>query len=92
MNNNVVDLFKKPDPVMMRGQASCITCRFVWQAVAPVGTVWLECPNCHAEKGHFDFPVHDSHKAYWQCSCGNNLFYISKEETYCANCGIVHIF
>lgn len=33
------------------GKAHCVGCRHEWEAVAPLGTMWLECPECHLPKG-----------------------------------------
>ncbi len=36
-----------------QGPAYCIVCGFEWQAVAPVGTLFLECSRCHDSQGVF---------------------------------------
>ena len=28
------------------GDARCLACKHEWVAVAPIGTIWLECPAC----------------------------------------------
>lgn len=69
------------------GEAFCMTCDHNWVAVAPVGTVDLECPACHSMKGKFKFHhlrVEDDH---WTCNCGNQFFHVTKKGTYCPNCG-----
>ena len=35
------------------GNAQCVLCQKTWVAVAPAGTVWLECPYCFSNKGSF---------------------------------------
>lgn len=92
MNDKVVQLFPQPMPRYLRGQASCLGCRHVWQAVAPEGTTWLECPMCYAQKGHFDYPVRLKDVPHWVCNCGNDLFFVSKEGCYCPNCGVCQDF
>jgi hypothetical protein len=34
-----------------QGTARCIGCHEEWEAVAPIGTMWLECPSCGLPKG-----------------------------------------
>ena len=38
-------------PKWIRGQAHCLLCLREWIAVAPIGTPWLECPECHQMTG-----------------------------------------
>lgn len=66
--------------------ARCIACKHEWHAVAPVGTVWLECPSCGTEKGVFKFHGERS-GLHWTCACENQLFYIMEDGAYCPNCG-----
>jgi DNA-directed RNA polymerase subunit RPC12/RpoP len=39
-----------------QGVARCVGCQHEWEAVAPMGTVWLECPECGMPKGHPKHP------------------------------------
>lgn len=71
----------------IEGKALCIGCKHEWQAVAPAGTTWLECPECHAEKGIFRFRNMRIDEPHWTCSCGNDLFHVTPKGTYCPNCG-----
>jgi len=41
------------------GEAACLLCGHMWVAVAPVGTVVLECPGCHSMAGRFLYPVEE---------------------------------
>ena len=66
-------------------------CRHEWQAVAPVGTTWLECPACTLLTGRFVGPVHKE-GLYWMCNCGNDLFYVTTTGGYCGVCGIETTF
>ncbi len=34
-----------------QGSARCISCKHTWQAVAPLGTMTLQCPSCNEMKG-----------------------------------------
>lgn len=38
------------------GTAHCLGCKHEWQAVAPLGTMWLECPKCNLPKGCPKYP------------------------------------
>ena len=70
------------------GKARCLACRHEWQAVAPVGSTWLECPECKLLRGRFTMPVErNNSEAHWHCKCGNDLFYSVAEGVYCPNCG-----
>jgi len=72
------------------GEAKCVQCQKEWIAVAPVGTVTLDCPDCNTMKGAFvGMTCPDE---FWVCNCGNDLFFISKEGCMCANCGITPTF
>jgi hypothetical protein len=67
------------------GEARCLSCKHKWVAVAPVETVWLECPACALEHGRFYY--HFEPEAHWQCGCGNDLFYCSDDGVVCPCCG-----
>jgi Zn finger protein HypA/HybF involved in hydrogenase expression len=73
------------------GPAECILCRYQWEAVVPLGTIWLECPTCGSEKGHFLGPaIHKDHYEF-VCECSNNLFTLGTDGTVlCPNCGWTH--
>jgi hypothetical protein len=70
------------------GAAHCLHCRHEWVAVAPVGIVYVECPECHCDKGVFTGvtlpPVGTEH---FVCGCGNGLFSVTRDYVLCANCG-----
>lgn len=69
---NVVQ-FKAPersDP-HNAGEAKCIGCGHTWAAVAPVGTISLECPQCGASRGVWRYPVSASEgDLLFTCACG----------------------
>jgi hypothetical protein len=75
----------------LSGRAVCIGCKHVWQAVAPVGTVELECPACGLEKGRYAGLVETATRR-WTCNCGNDLFHITTDDIYCVGCGAVQKF
>jgi hypothetical protein len=79
--------YKEEQAPHMAGPAHCMCCKHEWAAVAPVGTVFLECPECLTEKGVFLMPVLRGNSE-WTCNCGNTLFKISPDNgAYCPNCG-----
>ena len=69
------------------GLARCMVCKHEHQAVAPVGVVWMECPECHAQKALFVGSCERRGEAHWTCACGNDLFHATPEGFYCPNCG-----
>ena len=68
------------------GEAKCLACSHEWAAVAPVGVMVLQCPACSLERGRFTGNVIRAEK-HWTCHCGNDLFHICPEGTYCPACG-----
>lgn len=86
---NVIDLqrFKDEREPHNVGAARCLDCKHDWNAVAPVGVPWLQCPNCQAMKGRFMGPHLKLGKELWHCNCGNDLFQITRDGCYCPNCG-----
>ena len=56
----------------LSGSAVCLACKHEWVAVAPVGTVWMECPACSLERGRYHGPV-QLDRDHWHCHCGNDL-------------------
>jgi Zn finger protein HypA/HybF involved in hydrogenase expression len=70
----------------LSGEAHCLICKKEWIAVCPIGTIWLECPDCHSMKGLMKYPV-QREEPEWICNCGNDLFKITQDGFYCPNCG-----
>jgi len=70
----------------LSGMVRCLACRVKWAAVAPAGTVWMECPACSLERGRF---IESARKAgaHWYCHCGCDLFHVTPNGYYCPNCG-----
>lgn len=86
MPQNKILIFKQREQPHKTGEARCMSCAHQWIAVAPIGVTWMECPACSAEKGYFIYPcLRDGN--HWTCNCGNDLFQITQEGTYCPNCG-----
>lgn len=73
-----------------QGAARCLDCRHEWQAVAPAGTLWLDCPACTLTRGRF-VGQHEWSGPHWHCNCGNDLFYVREDDFYCPNCGTTQV-
>ena len=73
------------------GPAICMNCRHEWVAVAPQTAKELECPNCGTMKGIYKFPFVPEGEI-WNCSCSNDLFYVTREGYFCPNCGKIQTF
>lgn len=89
--SDVIDLSKARDArnPHLAGEAKCIDCQHVWSAVAPIGTVWLDCPSCASLKGRFTGAVLRDGK-HLACECDNDMFYIRGGIAYCARCGEIY--
>lgn len=68
------------------GEAKCLTCDYIWVAIAPIGTVELECSNCGTWKGVFTGMTCPD--LVWECDCGNQHFYIDDIGAMCSRCGL----
>ncbi len=88
MTGNVVDFqaVKAEREPHCVGRARCLDCKREWEAVAPTGTRWLECPACTLIRGRF-VAQHERDEPHWHCLCGNELFHVVKDGYYCPNCG-----
>lgn len=69
-----------------QGKARCLGCRHEWQAVVPVGTTQLDCPECGAWKGVLLGEYVP--ELAWECECGCSLFYLTQDGQMCPNCGL----
>lgn len=74
---DVVPLRVDCDGPYLSGTAKCIDCGNEWIAVAPVGTLYLECPHCKTKRGVMNGPCDaaDGEQLY-VCNCGCDLFKI----------------
>jgi len=85
--------FEKREPAEedgphLTGKALCTTCAYEWEAVAPVGTVHLECPACARLQGVFKNAVEP--ETAWACHCsGNQLFFLTRAGAMCRMCGLI---
>lgn len=92
-DDNVIQFPGTPEEMRWAaGPARCLNCKHEWEAAAPIGTLWLLCPQCDSSKGRFQLP--HMHSGYhYVCECENDLFAILDDgTTYCPNCGQVHDF
>lgn len=72
----------------MTGEAFCISCKHTWVAMSPTGISQLQCPECRTMKGLFKYPACvPEGQLIRECSCGNELFYLTPEGHLCPNCG-----
>lgn len=69
----------------LAGPAICGVCGHEWQAVAPVGTVHLDCPRCDRLFGTFKNAVEPDEA--WRCTCGEMLFWMTRDGSMCRRCG-----
>lgn len=84
MNGKVVSLDKHRP--RLEGVAKCLACQHEWEAMVPIGSVWLICPKCKLERGRFIYHMMREEYQHWSCTCGNDLFYITRDGEYCPNC------
>jgi Zn finger protein HypA/HybF involved in hydrogenase expression len=84
--SNVVEF---PQPKTVEGQARCMNCQRVWQAVVsfPSRRLPIECPDCHQLKGVLTMPYMPDGHQVWKCDCENDMFFVLREGIYCPNCG-----
>lgn len=75
------------EPHVISGRAQCLSCKHEWDAVAPTGTTWMECPACSLKRGRFVAQC-EYDEPHLHCACGNNLFYVAQSGIYCPNCGM----
>lgn len=84
----VIDLkqYREENSPHLSGAAHCLNCQHDFQAVAPVGTTWLDCPACKLKRARYLERVQNNCQ-HWTCKCGCDLFYITPTNYYCPNCG-----
>lgn len=102
---SVIDLrkFKEEHSPHIQGRVKCINCKHEWQGVAPVGTTWVECPECGSRKACFYYDVAPNAGQFvFTCNCGCELLrlvsdvgepdFFTSAELLCVNCGVSHRF
>lgn len=72
--NNVIDFAqaKIESQSHWAGEIRCIGCQHEWAGVAPMGTMWVECPECGFSKGHPKHPFSCAvGESVYSCACGS---------------------
>ena len=92
MSGTVLAFKPKSDP-HCTGSAKCIACGDTWVAVAPAGTMWLECAKCGTMKGTWVHPtLADVGDMAFTCNCGSEALTAYKRgglfHLICMNCGV----
>lgn len=90
---SIVQFPSKQNDSHLAGEVLCLACGFEDVAVAPVGTVFMECPKCHAPRGRFKYPCYAPEgEIAWHCACGADVFFITPQGCYCCGCGVKQSF
>lgn len=84
--SNVISFSREEKTPHLTGDAKCVDCQHEWVGVAPVCTIWLECPSCFMMRGRFVNKVVKD-RPHWVCNCGCDLFFATLDGFYCPNCG-----
>lgn len=82
--------FKRKDEPYQQGKAKCLKCKHEWQAVAPVGTWLIVCPECSCDGAFMGANEYEGER--FVCNCGCDLFRIAPKACYCINCGNTAVF
>jgi hypothetical protein len=82
-----------------QGTAYCVGCQHEWEAVAPIGTMWIDCPSCELPKGTAKFPFGaQPGDLLLTCDCGCEALTAYKRDSRfhvkCMACGtdLTHAF
>lgn len=72
----------------IEGPAICLACKHEYHCVvdARANVSKMECPACGAERATFATNIQQQGD-HWTCACGNYLFAITRQGTYCPCCG-----
>jgi hypothetical protein len=88
MTDKVVSLDAYRSDPHFSGTMICLVCDHEGVGVAPVGTEWLECPQCHTHRATPMYPVQRSDELHLTCMCcGNGLMAVTPGMIYCTQCG-----
>lgn len=82
------------------GTARCVGCQHEWTAVAPIGTLWVDCPSCGLPKGtpKHPFGAEDGDLLLSCVPCGGETLTAYKRDgkfwVKCMGCGndLTHAF
>ena len=92
MSDNVVNLEERrtKNGSYIEGPAKCLVCNHEWGAVAPLGTVDLECPECQTLRGCWVYPIGPTNNMeIYKCpECWHEYFMVlASLEIQCVRCG-----
>ena len=73
-------------------KARCVACKHEWQAVAPLGTLELECPSCGLTRGQWMYPFNlDKGQMIFVCNtCDVTGSRSWSHRAFCVGCGQSH--
>lgn len=74
----------------LQGTAICLDCKQEWEAVAPIGTIKLQCFSCMNYRGVWKNVC--CPEKYWQCNCGCAHFFVNEDGCICCCCGLAQKF
>jgi hypothetical protein len=78
---------EEDDGPWFSGRAKCMFCQHIWEALAPSGARYLECPSCGLLKGAWYAPfAPDLGQYLFRCNCGGEFFVLTPQAIMCANC------
>lgn len=63
------------------GKVHCVGCQHEWEGVAPLGTLWVDCPSCGLPKGAPKHPFGAGQDdLLFKCNCGSEALtaYVKK--------------
>lgn len=74
------------------GKAKCTACKHEWVAVAPVGTLQMECPSCELQRGQWIYPFSPAEgEQIFVCNiCTSTNFAVLPDRVLCVGCGTSH--
>lgn len=76
----------------LEGEAHCLACKHQWEATAPIGAFWLECPECHTVRGCFrrHISVPEGMERFACGKCDVQIFFVMRKGIKCLGCATVH--
>ena len=77
------------------GVVKCVGCQHEWTGTAPVGDMWVECPECGFPKGHPKHPFNCAvGESVYTCGCGSEAMTViatpNEMKIICTACGERH--
>lgn len=71
----------------LSGPARCQSCGHGHVAVAPSGTLALECPECRRMTSFWEGEIVPADGMLWRCDCGCMVFMLGTAGAICVKCG-----